>query len=60
MKTATYSKAVQNEINAINEQQTSVTIKKRLNWELIAAVATMIVIMSGFALLSHLGYIREF
>lgn len=63
MKTAIYSKAVQSEINAINEQDVKIprkAVKKRLDWELIGAIATLGAIMAGFALLSHFGYIREF
>lgn len=63
MKTTTLSIAVKREINAINEQNVKIpakTVKKRLNWELIAAIATLGAIMAGFALLSHFGYIREF
>lgn len=63
MKTIILSKSVQSEINAINEQDVKIprkTVKKRLNWELIGAIATLGAIMAGFALLNHLGYIREF
>lgn len=39
MKTFTYSKAVQNEINSINEQQpTTKQVNKRVNTELIYAL----------------------
>ena len=54
------SKTVQNEINAINEQEPKAVTKKRINVELICALLTMGAIIGGFALLSHLGYIREF
>jgi len=60
MQTTNYSKAVQSEINAINEQQTSVTIKKRLNWELIGALLTIASIVLVIVLLDANGLIREF
>ena len=60
MNTSFTSKAVQNELNAINEQEQKAVTKKRINVELICALLTMGAIIGGFALLSHFGYIREF
>jgi len=63
MNTSIYSKAVQNEINAINEQnkqEQKPVIKKRINIELICAIATMLLIIGGTYLLYINGLIREF
>lgn len=63
MNTSIYSKAVQNEINAINEQskqETKQSTKKRINVELICALATMGTIILGTYLLYVNGLIREF
>jgi hypothetical protein len=62
MKTINYSKAVQNEINAINEQNqlTTKQVKKRLDIELIGAIITVVAIMGFFFVLNHLGYIKNF
>lgn len=57
------SKAVQNEINAINEQskqETKQGTKKRFNIELVCAIATMGAIILGTYLLYVNGLIREF
>lgn len=61
MKTLTYSKAVQNEINAINEQQpTTKQVTKRINIELICALLTLGAIIGAICVLNSLGLIREF
>ena len=61
MKTSILSSAVQNEINAINEQQlTSVTTTKRINIELICALLTLGAIIGTVYVLNCLGLIREF
>lgn len=59
----TFGSAVNNELNAINENmQASVKqIKgKRTNWELIAALGTLVAIATVFVVLNQLGLIREF
>jgi len=63
MNTSIYSKSVQNEINAINEQnkqETKQSAKKRINIELICAIATMLLIIGGTYLLYINRLIREF
>lgn len=60
MNTSIYSKAVQNEINAINEQEPKAVTKKRINIELICAIGTMLAIIGGVIILNSLGLIREF
>lgn len=61
MKATIYSKAVKNEIEAINEASIHAkVIKKRNNIELIAAVGTIAAIVIGFIILNHFGLIREF
>lgn len=63
MKTSIYSKAVQSEINAINEQSNQLTpkqVKKRLDVELIGAIITVVSIMGFFFVLNHFGYIKNF
>lgn len=61
MKTTIYSKAVQSEINAINEQQpTTNQVTKRINVELICALLTLGAIVGAVCVLNCLGLIREF
>lgn len=60
MKTVIYSKAVQNEINAINEQQTSVNKVSKINYEFIGALLTLGAIMALFLVLNSMGLVREF
>ena len=61
MKTFNYSQAVQNEINAINEQQpTTKQVTKRINIELICALLTLGAIIGAVYVLNCLGLIREF
>lgn len=61
MKTFTYSKAVQNEINSINEQQpTTKQVNKRVNTELIYALLTLGAIIATVYVLHINGLIREF
>lgn len=58
-----FGSAVNNEINAINENMKA-SVKqikgKRANWELIAALGTLVAIATVFVVLNHLGLIREF
>ncbi len=60
MNTTIYSKSVQNEIKAINEQEQKTVTKKRINIELICALLTMGAIIGGVIILNSLGLIREF
>lgn len=54
------SKAVKNEINAINEQEPKQVNKKSINIELICALLTLGAIIGGVIILNSLGLIREF
>jgi len=63
MKTINYSKAVQNELSAINEQSNQLTtkqVKKRINVELICAIGTMVAIALSVYVLHINSLIREF
>ena len=60
MNTSFTSKAVQNELNAINEQEPKTVTKKRINVELICALLTMGAIIGAVIILNSLGLIREF
>jgi hypothetical protein len=60
MKTTIYSVAVKREINAINEQEPKTVTKKRINVELICALATLGAIVLTVYILHLNGLIREF